>query len=216
MNILHVSCSPRGQASESFGLAQKIICHLRGSAPTATVTARSLCGGVLPHVDDNYAKALGASGHRVDELFQGGSLLQSEVLIRELESADVLVIGTPMHNLTVPSALKAWIDHVVRVRRTFNVGADGKKGLLRDRPVFVAVASGGRFSGEQPSQPDFLTPYLRTILGTIGLHDVTFFSIQGTALGSATLAAARTGTDVTLRAHFSSTRLAAISAPAGS
>ena len=107
-------------------------------------------------------------------------MVLSEELIRELESADFVVIGTPMHNLTVPSALKAWIDHVVRARRTFNVTPAGKVGTLRDRPVFVAIASGGRFSGERARQPDFLTPYLKAILGMIGLHDLTFFSVQGT------------------------------------
>ena len=85
---------------------------------------------------------------------------QSEELIHELENSDCVVIGTPMHNFTVPSALKAWIDHIVRVRRTFHVTREGKVGMLRDRPVFVAVSSGGRYSGEHAHQPDFLTSYL--------------------------------------------------------
>src|SRR6476469_9541206 len=72
---------------------------------------------------------------------QEGSISQSEDLIQELESSDFVVIGTPMHNFTVPSTLKAWIDHIVRVRRTFNTTKDGYVGLLRDRPVFVAVSS---------------------------------------------------------------------------
>ena len=109
---------------------------------------------------------------------------RSEELIQELESSDFVVIGTPMHNFTVPSALKAWIDHIVRVRRTFNVTTEGKVGTLRDRPVFVAVSSGGRFSGERARQPDFLTPYLKAILGTIGLHDLTFFSVRRNRLRS--------------------------------
>ena len=129
---------------------------------------------------------------------------RSEELIQELENSDVVVIGTPMHNLTVPSALKAWIDHVVRARRTFNVTAEGKVGALRDRPVFVAVASGGRFSGERARQPDFLTPYLKTILGTIGLQDLHFFSVQGTGLGPDAVAEARAQADEALYAYFSS------------
>ena len=110
------------------------------------------------------------------DISQEGSIARSEELIAELESSDFVVIGTPMHNFTVPSALKAWIDHVVRVRRTFNVTKEGKVGRLRDRPVFVAVSSGGRFSGERARQPDFLTPYLKAVLGTIGLHDLTLSS----------------------------------------
>jgi len=113
-----------------------------------------------------------------------------------------VVIATPMHNFTVPAALKAWIDHIVRVRRTFDVTAQGKVGALHDRPVFVAVSSGGRFSGERTHQPDFLTPYLKAILGTIGLHDLTFFSVEGSALGSDALAVARAETDQAIQGFF--------------
>ena len=80
--------------------------------------------------------------------------------------------------------------------------ADGKVGALRDRPVFVAVSSGGRFSGERAHQPDFLTPYLKAILGTIGLHDLTFFSVEGSALGPGALAEARTKADQAMQAFF--------------
>jgi FMN-dependent NADH-azoreductase len=115
-----------------------------------------------------------------------------------------VVIGTPLHNFTVPSALKAWIDHIVRIRRTFNKSAVGYVGTLRDRPVFVAVSSGGRYSGTRARQPDFLTPYLKAILGIIGLHDLTFFSIEGSAFGPQAVAEARTRTDQALQEYFSS------------
>jgi FMN-dependent NADH-azoreductase len=78
----------------------------------------------------------------------------------------------------------------------------GKVGALRDRPVFVAIASGGRFSGERARQPDFLTPYLRTILASVGLRDLTFFSVQGTGAGPDAVAEARARTDEALYAHF--------------
>src|SRR4029078_12091794 len=125
-----------------------------------------------------------------------------EELIQELESSDIVVIATPMHNFTVPSALKAWIDHIVRVRRTFAVTGRGKVAALHDRPVYVAVSSGGRFSGERSGQPDFLTPYLRAILGTIGLRDLTFFFVEGSALSPDNLAEARARTDQALQEHF--------------
>jgi FMN-dependent NADH-azoreductase len=124
------------------------------------------------------------------------------VLIRELEGADVVVIGTPMHNFTVPSALKAWIDHVVRARRTFETTAAGKVGKLQDRPVFVAISSGGRFSGDRARQPDYLTPYLKEILGMIGLRDVHFFAVQGTGAGPEAVAQARLKADQELQEHF--------------
>ena len=109
-----------------------------------------------------------------------------------------------MHNFTVPSALKAWIDHIVRVRRTFDSTKEGYVGRLRDRPVFVAVSSGGRYSGERARQPDFLTPYLKAILGIIGLHDLTVFSIEGTALGPDAVVEARIRADQAIEDHFRS------------
>jgi FMN-dependent NADH-azoreductase len=203
MKILHVSCSPRGQAAESYRLSQKIIGYLLKSEPAAILVNREIGGGAISHVDENYATALGAPQQLPTDMYRQGSISYSEDLIQELESSDILVIGTPMHNFTVPSALKAWIDHIVRIRRTFNATAEGKIGTLRDRPVFVAVSSGGSYSGEHAHQPDFLTPYLKAILGTIGLHDLTFFSVEGTVFGPDAVTKARTRTDQALQAYFS-------------
>jgi FMN-dependent NADH-azoreductase len=157
----------------------------------------------MPHIDQSYATALGGTQQSISEIFPRGAMSRSEELIEELESSDYVVIGTPMHNFTVPSALKAWIDHIVRVRRTFNTSKDGYVGVLRDRPVFVAVLSGGRFSGERARQPDFLTPYLKSVLGVIGLHDLMFFSVEGSSLGLDALADARAKVDRTLQEYFS-------------
>ena len=201
MEILHVSCSPRGRAAESYRLSRKIIDLLLRSAPAATVVDRVIGEGLMPHIDAGYALAQHSPMARVPH---EGAIARSEALIRELERSDVVVIGTPMHNLTVPSALKAWIDHVVRARRTFHVTREGKLGTLRDRPVFVAVSSGGIFSGERARQPNFLTAYLKTVLGSIGLRDLTFFSVEGTGYGPDAVAEARDRTDRALQAHFAS------------
>jgi len=195
--ILHVICSPRGKASESYRLSRKIIGFLREREPSAVVVNRMIGGG-LPHVDENYALAQQSSA----DPSQDGSIALSEELIQELESADFVVIATPMHNFTVPSTLKAWIDHIVRVRRTFDLSAAGKVALLRDRPVFIAVSAGGRYSGPRARQPDFLTPYLRAVLAIVGLRDLTFFSEEGTAFGPDAVAEARAKADRALREHF--------------
>jgi FMN-dependent NADH-azoreductase len=158
---------------------------------------RDLGDGALSHIDEDYA----ISQHSLFDVSQKGSAALSATLIEELESADIVVIGTPVHNFAVPSALKAWIDHVVRVRWTFDVTANGKVGQLQDRPVFVAFSSGGRLSG--PRQPDFLTPYLRAVFGIIGLRDVTFFSVQGTVFGPEALNEARSNADMAMWAHLS-------------
>jgi FMN-dependent NADH-azoreductase len=209
MKILHLTCSTRGQASESYRLSQKIIECLFKDSPTATLVNRHLGDGALSHIDQNYAMALGAAQSSSAEISAQGSIPRSETLIQELERSDVLVIATPMHNFTVPSALKAWIDHIVRIRRTFDATAEGKIGRLPDRPVFVAVSSGGSYGGARARQPDFLTPYLKAILATIGLHDLTFFSVQGTALGAEAVAAARNKSEQAIQAYFSSYRKAA-------
>ena len=196
--ILHISCSPRGKDAESYRLSQKIIELLLQNEPTATVVSRVIGGGAISHVDECYA----ISQQSLADVSNEGSMAASEELIQELENSDFVVIGTPVHNFTVPSTLKAWIDHIVRVRRTFNVAPDGKVALLPDRPVFIAVSAGGRFSGERTRQPDFLTPYLKAILGTIGLHDLTFFTVEGTASGPDAVTEARVKTDQALNEYF--------------
>lgn len=203
MKILHVTCSPRGRASESYGLSMKIVDLLLENEPTATIISRAIGDGAISHVDADYALSQQSS----TDISQAGSAARSDVLIQELESSDVVVIGTPVHNFTVPSSLKAWIDHIARVRRTFDVGPAGKVALLRDRPVLVAVSSGGLYSGERARQPDFLTPYLKAILGMIGLHDLTFFSVEGTAFGPDFVAESRARADRALQAFFASLAL---------
>jgi FMN-dependent NADH-azoreductase len=200
MKILRVICSPRGQASESYRLSQAIVELLLERQPAAEVVDRDIGSGALSPLDESYALSQQLSA----DVSQEGSASRSDALIAELESSDAVIIATPMHNYTAPAALKLWIDHVVRVRKTFNISPDGKIGMLRDRPVFVAIASGGRFSGEHVRQPDFLTPYLKAILGMVGLHDLRFFAIQGTAFGADAVTVARVGEEQALREHFQS------------
>ena len=102
----------------------------------------------------------------------------------ELETADVIVIGAPMHNFSLPSGLKAWIDHVARVGKTFRYTDEGPEGLLKSKKVFVLTARGGNYSENSPVHAmDHQAPYLRTILGFMGLDDVTFIHAQGVAQG---------------------------------
>jgi FMN-dependent NADH-azoreductase len=202
-SILHISCSPRGAAAESQKLSRQIVRHLQLIAPASLVVERMLGDGAIPHVDDQYATALGQTQQAEIERIPSGSMTYSEELVQELENADFVVIGTPMHNFTVPSVLKSWIDHVARVRRTFDMTSDGKIALLANRTVFVAVSSGARYSGDRARQPDFLTPYLTFVLDMIGLRNVTFFSIEGTSSSPERLAEAREEADRAMRRHFS-------------
>jgi FMN-dependent NADH-azoreductase len=107
----------------------------------------------------------------------------SESLIAELAGAGLLVIDTPMHNFTVPAVLKAWIDYVVRPERTFRGRPAGKIGLLDDRPAFLIVASGGPLSDSAISQKDFLVPYIRYVLATIGIRNFRFVLLDSMRRG---------------------------------
>ena len=178
MNILHIDSSPR-KASHSRQLSAAIVETLLKVAPSATVARRDLGSEPLPHLAAPYAEALASPAALAAP--PKGSLDISEALIQEIEAADVIVIGTPMYNFTIPSVLKAWLDQVLRVGRTMKSTAAGKMGLLRDRPVFIGVASGGVFDGDRANQPDLLRPYLSLALNSIGLKSVQFLSVQATA-----------------------------------
>jgi FMN-dependent NADH-azoreductase len=178
MNILHIDCSAR-RKSHSRDLSAAIVEKLLEVAPGASITRRDLGAEPLPHTTADYAFALSTPATLAAP--PKGSVDASEALIREVEAADVIVIGTPMHNFTIPSVLKAWIDQILRVDRTMKSTPAGKEGMLRDRPVFIGVASGGVFTGERANQPDFLTPYLTLALNSIGLNRLQFLPLQATA-----------------------------------
>ena len=202
MKILHISCSARAEDSFSFGLSQQVLQRLLARHPTAQVITRDLAAEPLPHVDGQYSsalsRALGGAAH-----VQGLSSLEwSDLLIEELKQADCVVIGAPMHNFTVPSMLKAWLDHVVRIGVTFTATPQGKVGSLADRPVYIAVSSGGYRTGPRARQPDFFEPYLRAILPTMGLKDLTFISLEGTSAGPEAATAAIAAVERELSASF--------------
>jgi FMN-dependent NADH-azoreductase len=113
---------------------------------------------------------------------QAGVLRVSDALIAELHQADEYVFGVPMHNFGIPSTLKLWIDQIMRVGKTFSYGADGPKGLLTGKKATVLLATGSVYSqGTAMAALDFVTPYLRTVLGFLGIIDITVITAEGTA-----------------------------------
>lgn len=191
LRLLRIAASPRGAVSESRRLSQEIVDALRARQARRGVELVEVDVSALPAVDAGYALALASREEPRQPAAAGSALHQSNALIAQLAAADIVVIATPMHNFTLPSALKAWVDHIVRIRVTFDATPRGKIGCLSDRPVYVAISSGGLITGEAARQPDFLRPYLRHTLATIGLHDVHFVTVEGTALGDAALQAGR-------------------------
>jgi len=173
---LLLNFSPHGKAARVYRLAADV---LRGWPGLSTIMDRQLGGEPLPALTSDYATAV-TSVAGMDNV----AIHASERQIVELETSDLLVLCTPLHNFTLPAAMKLWIDHVVRIQRSFGVNGAGEKfGLLKDRPTFVLVSSGGLVQGEQARQPDFLTPYLKAILNSIGIHQLTFIYLQGTVRG---------------------------------
>jgi FMN-dependent NADH-azoreductase len=178
MNIFHIDSSPRLE-SHSRQLSGAIVKKLLEVAPGSSITRRDLGAEPLPHTVSQYAAALASPATLAAP--PKGSLDVSEALIQEVEAADVIVIGTPMYNFSIPSTLKAWIDQILRVGRTMKSTPAGKVGMLRDRPVFIGVSSGGVFAGDRANQPDFVTPYLTLAFNSIGLKTLQFFPLQATA-----------------------------------
>jgi FMN-dependent NADH-azoreductase len=200
-NILHITASPGGAQSESYRLSGSIVSRLLQRHPEARLVARELWADGMAHVDQEYAAALTGAAAAAPTA-QGRGLARSDALIAELEQADAIVIGTPMHNFTVPSTLKAWLDHVVRAHRTFRITPQGKVGQLADRPVYLALTSGSYRVGERARQPDFLEPYLKAILSVVGLRNVTVFSMDGLARGAQAVAEARERALHAMQRHF--------------
>lgn len=161
--VLHIDASMRREGSTTRALSAAVL--ERQNA--VRVIRRDLADG-LPLIDETWIGAnFTPDEDRTPE--QRAALALSEELIGEIEAADTLVIGVPMYNFGVPAAFKAWIDLVTRARRTFKYTETGPVGLLEGKKVFLLVASGGT---EVDGAMDYTTPYLRHILGFIGLTDV--------------------------------------------
>lgn len=175
--ILQILVSPR-RTSFSCRVARDIVSRIADRHPDAAIIDRDLAADPPPHPDLELYDAILSPTPDDDARFA-----LSERLIAELEAADFVVIGTPTNNFTVPSTLKAWIDHIVRIRRTFRSTEGGKVGLLYDRPLIVVSAHGGYCGSAPPAQPDFLTPYLRAIFATIGIHRAEFLRLEGMSRG---------------------------------
>ncbi|WP_248798044.1 FMN-dependent NADH-azoreductase [Pseudomonas sp. MWU13-2105] len=177
---LLLNFSPHGTAARVYRLAADVLGNRPG---VSTVMHRQLGGEPLPALSSDYATAVTSVAG-----MENVAIHASERQIVELETSDLLVLCTPLHNFTLPAAMKLWIDHVVRIQRSFGVNSAGEKfGLLKDRPTFVLVSSGGFIQGERARQPDFLTPYLKAILGSIGIHQLTFIYLEGTVRGGETV-----------------------------
>jgi FMN-dependent NADH-azoreductase len=178
-NLLFVASSLFGDGSQSRLIASEFIDRWRQSHPDTTVVERDLTADNIPHLSlAAFAASLTPAETRSSTEHQAAAL--ADALIEEVEAADVIVLAAPMYNFSIPSTLKAWIDHITRTGRTFRYGAAGAEGLLKGKKVFIITGRGGIYSGDSPAKDmDFQEPYLRAMLGFLGLDDVTFIHVEG-------------------------------------
>lgn len=179
MKILQINASARTQGANSTRLADAISNRLRAAHPEAELLLRDLASNPHPVLD---APALTALFTPADQRTpaQAARVAQDDALIAEVQSVDVIVLGVPMYNFGVPVQLKTWIDAIARAGVTFRYTANGPEGLLKDKKVYVALARGGLY---RDTPADSQVPYLKSILGFLGMTDVYFVYAEGLAMG---------------------------------
>ena len=181
MNILHIDASASDSAaSHTRRLSADLVEKLKAANPGASIVYRDVAADRLPHVDVTIRQAWATDGEKDASLSATATL--SKTLVDELKAADVLVIGSPMYNFTVPSTLKAWIDHVAIAGQTFQYTSSGPKGLLTGK-AFLALSSGGVYSQGPFAAVEHLATYLTAILGFLGVGDVQVVRAEGVAYG---------------------------------
>jgi FMN-dependent NADH-azoreductase len=181
MNILHIDASASDIAtSHTRRLSSDLVERLKAGNTGATIVYRDLVSDQLPHVDMTIRHAWMPENNGDATLAE--TMKRSKALVDELKAADVVVIGSPMYNFTVPSTLKAWIDHVSIAGQTFSYTAEGPKGLLSGK-AYLVLSSGGIYSQGPFAANDHLSTYLEAIVRFLGIEDVEVIRAEGVAYG---------------------------------
>ncbi|HEY9047662.1 MAG TPA: NAD(P)H-dependent oxidoreductase [Ohtaekwangia sp.] len=180
-NILHIVSSPRGEESNSTLLGNTIIEKLLKENPGSKVVVNNV-------IDKNYKplQSVHVTAYRLPDdsqtTEQRTALRDSDNAVAELSEADIVVISLPIYNFAIPAILKGWVDHIVRGGKTFSYQTGKAEGLLKGKKVYLAIASNGVFSEGPLKAIDHAEPYLRFILGFIGITDITTYRIEGAGI----------------------------------
>ena len=181
MNILHIDASASDSAaSHTRRLSRELVERLKTANPGSTIAYRDLVANQLPHVDMTIRHAWAAENTGDTKLAE--TMSRSKALVDELKAADVVVVGSPMYNFTVPSTLKAWVDHVAIAGQTFSYTAEGPRGLLSGK-LYLVLSSGGIYSQGPFAAYDHLSTYLKAIFSFLGILDVEVIRAEGIAYG---------------------------------
>jgi len=169
MKLLHIDSSILGANSASRVLTRDIVSQWRATVPELEVKYLDLAAEPLPHL----------SGGSLAQAEEGETARNAEML-NDFLASDVIVIGAPMYNFTIPSQLKAWIDRIVVAGKTFRYTSAGSEGLAKGKQVFVGIARGGVYAPHAAGE--FAESYLKHIFEFIGIQDITFIRAEGLAI----------------------------------
>lgn len=184
--ILQINAAARSQGANSTALANDTVAQLVSRNPGARVVVRDLLKTPLPHLDEAVIGAFFTPAEQRSPE-QQAIIARSDALIEEIQAADIVVIGAPMYNFHVSTQLKSYFDWIARARVTFRYRDDGTvEGLIKGKKVYVTMARGGVY---QNTPQDTQTPYLKMMLGFLGMSDVTFIVAEGLARGPEVAAA---------------------------
>lgn len=194
MHILNIISSPRKGASASIQLANGILDKLQAAHPGSNVVTHDLATNPFPHLEEAKLQSFFTPAEsRTPE--QAAAAKHSDDAIQEIKDADVIVIGAPLYNFSIPSTLKAWIDHIARAGITFRYTEKGPEGLITGKKVYVAMSSGGIYSEGAYAGYDFVAPYLKAVLGFLGMTDLTVVRAEGVSIPGVQDTAVQKGLD---------------------
>ncbi|WP_428641893.1 FMN-dependent NADH-azoreductase [Roseibium sp.] len=187
--LLRINSSSRQSGSHSAAVADQFEASFRQKHPGCRVVTRNVADGSIPIISQATIEGFYTAPEAMSsELVEATAL--SDRLISELQEADTLLIAAPIYNFSVPAALKAWIDQIVRLGHTFSYDAGAFQGLAKTRRAVVICTFGaeGYLEGQPFAAANFVQPYLRFLLSFLGIEDIRFISVQGTTADPETVA----------------------------
>jgi FMN-dependent NADH-azoreductase len=189
MKLLRIDASSRFEGSHSRAVADQVVTALRRLHPAIAMATRDLAAEPVEHIKNTTIAGFYTPPESMTPELAAATAL-SDAIIAEVRDADIILIATPMYNFSIPSALKAWVDQVMRINQTFSYDGKSFTGLLEGKSAFVVVAygAGGYVANGPFAAADYVTPYLRFLLGFMGIGDVTFIPVEATTGGPETLA----------------------------
>jgi len=184
--LLRINSSSRTDESHSAAVADAFEAEFRAKHPGSTVITRNVADGSIPFIAQKTIEGFYSPQDTLTDDLKAATAL-SDQLIGEIQGSDTLLLAVPIYNFTVPAALKAWVDQISRIGHTFAMDESGFRGLLKTRRAVVICTYGaeGYLAGEPFAAANFVQPYLEFLLRFLGITDIEFINVQGTATSAA-------------------------------